>query len=110
MKYESLYERLIANSEIPEGQSETTGCWLWTGNTDRKGYGRLAMRVPGKPNPTGVRAHRAMEGCFHDEPLHPDNETIEHLCTTTGCINPDHFGLMTRAENTSAAARRRNGR
>lgn len=108
MKYDSLYARLIANSEKPDDQNEN-GCWLWTGNTDRKGYGRLSLRIPGKPNPTGVRAHRAMEEVFREDSLHPDLETIEHLCATTGCVNPDHWVTMTRAENT-AAMRKRNGR
>ena len=104
-QYGNLYARLIANSEKPDDQNEN-GCWLWTGTKDRKGYGRLSMRVAGKRNPTGVRAHRAMLEHLLGRELHPDDETVEHLCACTSCINPDHLVLMTRAANTSAMRRR----
>lgn len=130
--YGSLFERLVANSSgPPEGQNEN-GCWLWSGNTDSKGYGRLALRMPGRKNPTGVRAHRAMEqhlraqdalreadfaaqdpfGPLHDDgdllaDMDPDEETIEHLCGNEGCVNPDHWVTLTRAMNTIAMYERR---
>lgn len=107
MAYDSLFARLVANSAVPDDQLEGTGCWVWTGNTDRKGYGRLAMRVPGKATPTGVRAHRAMMQVILGRTLHPDDETVEHLCACTGCVNPDHLTLLTRAENTAEMQRRK---
>lgn len=125
-KYDSLYERLVANSvELPNG------CWQWTGNKDAKGYGRLTMRMPGKRNPQAVRAHRVMveilrrqeaqrrlddlmpglelwpEDDFDVVPLDSDEETIEHECLNTSCINPDHMALLTRAQNTAAMNARR---
>lgn len=111
-RYTSLFERLVANSEKPVEQNEN-GCWLWTGNTDSKGYARLTLRLPGRRNPTGMRASRLMEGIFRadDDELvavfDPDLETIEHLCAKTGCINPDHWVLIPRGDNT-AAMRERN--
>lgn len=104
-RYDSLFERLIANSEKPEDQNEN-GCWKWTSSTDSKGYAIVTIRMPGKKNPTGKRAHRVMEGLFRadDDTLiatfDPDLETIEHLCATTGCVNPDHFITVDRATNT----------
>jgi hypothetical protein len=104
VKYESTYERLLANSIIPEGQSELAGCWIWQGSVDRKGYGRLALRIKNKKNPTGVRAHREMLRLFEDEDFVPDPDlhTVEHLCFVTGCINPDHMVWLTRVANTSS--------
>jgi hypothetical protein len=128
-KYDSLFQRLIANTAEPENER---ACWVWTGNTDGKGYGRLSLRLPGRSSPTGMRAHRVMEGIFRagqrvlqaddaiDDPfapLHeehamfdemdPDEETIEHLCATPGCIHPDHWILLTRGQNTIAMHERR---
>ena len=101
MAYATLYLRLVAHCELAEGQNEN-GCWIWTGTRDSKGYGRLAMRKPGKKNPTGVRAHRAMMSHLMGRELHPDRETVEHKCFETSCINPDHLELMTRAQNSAA--------
>ena len=105
-RYATIYERLVANTEIPAEQSEATGCWVWTGTKDRAGYGRMAVRKAGRKNPTGVRAHRAMMTSMLGRELHPDDETVEHLCACTSCVNPDHLVLLTRAENTAAMRRR----
>ena len=106
MAYDSLFTRLVANSQVPEGQSEDTGCWVWTGNTDHKGYGRVTVRRPGAGH-TKVRAHRAMMEIVLGRPLHPDDETVEHLCYCTGCINPDHLTTLSRSENSKAMQARR---
>ena len=112
MKYDSLYERLLANSTIPEGQSETTGCWEWTGRTDGKRggeYGRMNVWRDGKVKT--VQPHREMEKIVAGkESLHPDEETIEHLCGNTRCINPDHWILLTRAKNTAEARAKQEGK
>ncbi len=104
-RYASLYERMLANSEKPDDQNEN-GCWLWTGKTDGKRwpYPRMNMWRDGKNR--AVSPAREMEKVFNDTPLDPDAHTIEHLCRTPLCINPDHWILLTRAENaaTSQAA------
>lgn len=118
MIYDSLFTRLIANTAEPENDQ---ACWLWTGKTDRKGYGFITKRVPGKRSPSNRRAHREMEELMRgqynefdldDDPfgpillverpaLDPDDETIDHLCYTPGCIHPDHHRPLTRVENTN---------
>ncbi len=107
MRYDSLFERLVANSAVPDDQLESTGCWLWLGTKDRKGYGLVSVRVPGKKSPVGRRAHRLMKEIMLGRPLDPNDETVEHLCLATSCINPDHTILLTRAENTADMQRRR---
>lgn len=101
MPYENLYHRLVANCCPAEGQNENA-CWEWRGNKNSKGYGRLTVRKPGRRSPVGVLAHRLMLQLLLERELHPDDETVEHLCMNTSCINPDHLTLMTRAQNTAA--------
>ena len=131
MKYASLYERLVANSAIPTAQNEC-GCWEWKGTLNTANYGTFSRRVPGKRTPKTCLAHREMEQLLRDqaaerefdlaqpgnwwatslvmgikaEPLHPHDETTEHVCYLRRCTNPDHWVHVTRAEN-SALMRKR---
>lgn len=97
-RYGSLYERLVANSHKPDDQNEN-GCWLWTGKTDGKRwpYGKINVRRDGQH--VSLRAHRAMAETMEERPLDPDHETVEHLCGNPLCINPDHFELIDRVDN-----------
>ena len=97
-RYNSLYERLVANSHKPDDQNEA-GCWLWTGKTDGKRwpYGKINVRRDGRH--VSLRAHRAMAEMMERRPLDPDHETVEHLCGNPLCINPDHFELIDRVDN-----------
>lgn len=118
MKYDSLFTRLIANTAEPENDR---ACWLWDGKLDHKGYGMVTKRVPEKPHPVNRLAHREMEvltrGQYNEfdmdeDPfgpillverpaLDPDAETVDHMCYTRRCINPDHHRLLSRIENTN---------
>lgn len=104
-KYVTMFQRLVANSEKPEDQNEN-GCWVWTGRTcgNRWPYGRLNKRINGEL--VTVAAHREMEQQFHDAPLDPETQTIEHRCGNTLCINPDHWTLETRVENSKLSQQR----
>ncbi len=98
-KYDTLFLRLVANSEKPDDQNEN-GCWLWTGTTDGKRggeYGRMSIRVEGKVKTH--QPHRVMEELLTGRALCPETETIDHLCQNTLCINPDHWVLVTRVVN-----------
>lgn len=71
------------------------GCWLWTGATDKDGYGVYR----------GRQAHRVAwqaAGLTLDPAL-----TLDHLCRTRLCCNPDHLDQVTRGENTARANRHR---
>lgn len=90
--------RLFSHCEI-----QPNGCWLWTGATERNGYG-LFTGPAGHPVAKMTVAHRwsyyAMRG-----PI-PDGMELDHLCNVRGCINPAHLEPVTKAEN----ARRRSER
>jgi hypothetical protein len=82
-----------------------SGCWLWTGALDRKGYGRF--RLAG----AAVPAHRAAHVLFIGEI--PTRFVIDHLCRNPRCVNPAHLEAVTNRTNVirglSAAANRRRG-
>jgi hypothetical protein len=69
-----------------------SGCWLWAGEWNDGGYGRLWIR--GKNH----QAHR-LSYELHKGPI-PDGLTIDHLCRVRCCVNPDHLEPVTMRENT----------
>jgi hypothetical protein len=98
MKYDTMFQRLVANSEIPEDQNEN-GCWNWTGTRDRrKEYGMLNVRVEGKVK--HLKPHRVMYEITRGVTLTED-QTVEHLCESGLCLNPDHLDdeLLSHSEN-----------
>ena len=78
-----------------------SGCWLWTGATDKVGYGK--MKINNKMSYT----HRVSYELFKGEI--PEGLTIDHKCNCKGCQNPDHLQVVTLAENTYLRMERRNG-
>jgi hypothetical protein len=74
-------------------------CWIWTGETDRHGYGRLRH----KNRKWG--AHR-LAWTLANGPI-PAELTVDHLCFNVLCCNPSHLRLLTHADN---AANQRSAR
>lgn len=73
----SVLERLAEKTHaIP-----FSGCFIWTGNCDKDGYGRI--RVDGRRQSTHRVAYSLAKG-------KPKN-FVCHTCDTPGCINPDHL-------------------
>lgn len=75
-----------------------TGCWLWSGGTDRHGYGTqwVAGRV--------VYAHRI----FYEQHVGaiPDGQVVRHKCDTPTCVNPAHLLPGTQGDNMRDARER----
>jgi len=71
------------------------GCWIWSGQIDRQGYGRLG----------GKMAHRLT----YQEVVGqiPANHHLDHLCRNRDCVNPSHLEPVTNAENVRRAAQAR---
>jgi hypothetical protein len=83
----TLFER-IDEKTIPEPMS---GCWLWTGVTDRSGYGQVRQ---GKLN---TPAHRLNYERFVG-PI-PDGLLLRHVCDLPCCVNPQHLVPGTHKDN-----------
>jgi hypothetical protein len=79
-------------------------CWLWTGATNSKGYGRY--RRVGSPE---FLAHRVSWTRAHG--AIPDGLVVCHHCDTPRCVNPAHLFLGTRSDNTQDSRKKgRNNR
>ena len=81
---------------IDKCESDENGCTIWSGRTDRHGYGEIRLRIDGRRKHIG--AHRAawMAECGEIE----IGLVIDHLCRNRACINVEHMELVTMRENT----------
>lgn len=91
---EQLFEIWASNSRalakfeqnyIPEPNS---GCWIWLGGLDGRGYGCFQKK----------KAHRF--SYYVNRGSVPGGLELDHLCRNKCCINPDHLEPVTRQENT----------
>lgn len=72
-------------------QENESGCWIWTGTKDRKGYGRTVQN--------GIKhlAHRFAWEREHG-PV-PPGLFVCHHCDTPSCVRPDHLFVGTQSMN-----------
>ena len=75
-----------------------TGCWLWCGKVDRKGYGRVSFRVAGRRR-RYMGVHR-LSYELNIGPI-PRGLGVLHRCDTPRCWRPAHLWLGTNAQNTA---------
>lgn len=72
---------------IPE-----SGCWLWMGAVNKKGYGTYHPKE-------GLLI--SMHRWFYEKykgPI-PEGLVIDHKCRVRSCVNPDHLETVTNIEN-----------
>lgn len=94
-----LASRFWAKVQItdpPDHLPNAGPCLMWTGATQRGGYGKFSL---GRDLGT-VIAHRMawllLEGEWPEQPL-------DHLCRRTACVAPLHLDPVTTAENNARA-------
>ena len=90
---QDIWER-IERKILPEPM---TGCWLWTGFLNDRGYA-AEYTIEGPQKYKTHRAHRLVYE-MHKGPI-PEGLYIDHLCRNRSCVNPLHLEPVTMRENT----------
>lgn len=68
-----------------------TGCWEWIAARNNKGYGVVCI------SKRLHLVHRVAWQAYHG-PI-ADGLTVDHLCGTKVCVNPEHMEIVTRSVN-----------
>lgn len=87
----SLEQRITENIVV----DSSTGCWLWLGSIDGRGY--AYMWVGSRNDGRTHLAHRLTWELFRG-PI-PDGLVVTHHCRARSCVNPDHLEVVTQRDS-----------
>lgn len=90
---ETAAARLSAQHRVSD-----SGCWLWTGSRNGKGYGLLS--IDGR----SYLAHRLSMLVFNQ--IDPGEFLVCHSCDEPRCVRPDHLFVGTASDNTADMTRK----
>ena len=86
---------------IQEKIQKRSACWIFTGQKDRQGYGRIKVGGKyGKP----MQVHRVVFEHYHG-PI--KDLLVCHTCDNCSCCNPDHLFLGTHQDNMDDMVRKK---
>ncbi len=85
-----------------EKVKKSRGCWLWTGASNRLGYGFVRRR------PKLYSSHRLSYELAHG-PIE-DGMWVLHRCDQPACVRPDHLFLGTQRDNNNDRTAKGRGR
>lgn len=91
-----VIKRLMARIDFdgPPNNNGCTGkCWIFSGYTDRKGYGQI------KFGGRAFWAHRLSYLIFNGSLV--EGMHVDHKCHCTSCVNPDHLQQIDWIENST---------
>lgn len=81
----------VGGELIPTRDDPVTGCWLWIGALDGKGYAKAS--IEGRLVQMHIHLWTAKNG-----PL-PRGIQLDHMCRRRRCIRPEHMDPVTTTEN-----------
>ena len=70
-------------------RDSASGCWIWTGSFDRKGYGKFWVSTAY----ANAIAHRLCYRLCSDVDI--EGKHLHHICENPKCVNPYHLEPLT---------------